>query len=177
VRWTAWGSRSVPPILIPDNKPKPAWLWRSATSEVSQMRVWCLPRCLPLDCAPATAALAWEWSRRGIRMLSPRNTLVTVRAVDRHLIAIAHAAEAGMECPPLRLLVGGVFIVGVPTSSQRFLEETTDPLAREYETNLNSRPRRERRANYIDPDELVAEHMGNVKWPREQGGRVRVPCS
>jgi hypothetical protein len=85
--------------------------------------------------------------------------------VDQHLIAIVQAAERGLECPPVRILTGGLVIWGAPGPSAEFLELSLDPMIEQYEVFAKDRPRRERKQEYVDPETLAQEHLGNVRWP------------
>jgi hypothetical protein len=88
--------------------------------------------------------------------------------VDDYLQAIARAAEAGLECPPLRVVMGGVAAWGVPCASAEFLEANREPMVEQYAQALRERPRRERKTSFVDPKELAAEHLQNVRWPRTE---------
>jgi hypothetical protein len=88
--------------------------------------------------------------------------------VDAHLIAIARAAEAGLECPPLRVVMGGVAAWGVPCASSEFLEASREPMVEQYAEALRARPRRERKEQFVDPEHLADEHLQNVHWPRPE---------
>ena len=85
--------------------------------------------------------------------------------MDQYLFAITQAAERGLECPPVRVLTGGVVIWGAPGPSAEFLEVTRDPLIDQYEDFARGRPRQERKEEHIDPEALAQEHMDNVRWP------------
>jgi hypothetical protein len=85
--------------------------------------------------------------------------------LDHHLVSIIQAAEQGLECPPLRVLTGGLVIWGVPGSSKRFLEISEIFLTEQYESFLRQQPRRERKREYVDPEAQAREDMNNVRWP------------
>ena len=85
--------------------------------------------------------------------------------MDRHLLAIAEAAERGLECPPVRVLTSGLAIWGAPGPSAEFLELSVDPMIDQYEVFARDRPRRERKEEYVDPEALAHEHLDNVRWP------------
>jgi hypothetical protein len=85
--------------------------------------------------------------------------------VDQHLLAIAQAAERGLECPPVRVLAGGLMIWGAPGRSSEFLEVSREPLVAQYEDFAAGRPRAEHQEEHIDPELLAQQHMANVRWP------------
>jgi hypothetical protein len=91
-------------------------------------------------------------------------------AIDEHLRAIARAAEAGLECPPVRVvLAGGLVAWGVPRSAERLLDAAHEPLVEQYEEALRDRPKAERRTEHLDAAELAQQHIRNIRWPgREQ---------
>jgi hypothetical protein len=86
--------------------------------------------------------------------------------VDQHLLAIAEAAERGLQCPPVRVLTSGFVIWGSPGPTAEFLEVSREPLVEQYEEFALDRPRQERKTEHVDPEALAQEHLGNVRWPR-----------
>jgi hypothetical protein len=59
---------------------------------------------------------------------------------DPLLVAVARAADAGAECPALRLLVGNGVLVGQPGPVSGFLEAARVPLIREAMTDRPTEP-------------------------------------
>jgi len=92
--------------------------------------------------------------------------------LDEHLLAIIQAAEAGLECPPVRVLTGGLAILGVPGRPSEFLEVSTDELIDQYVGYVDGRSRRERKDEDIDPEAKANEHLGNVRWPTASADSV-----
>ncbi|SRR6266511_3646831 len=86
--------------------------------------------------------------------------------MDEHLLAIIRAAEDGLECPPVRVLTGGLVAWGAPGPSTDFLEASLEPMVQQYDKFARGRRRRERKQEYIDPEALANEHLGNVRWPQ-----------
>lgn len=72
--------------------------------------------------------------------------------MDAHLVELARAAEAGEECPPVRLIAGGSIIIGWPAPSSALAERSAAPLAAEYAVGLSGRSRRERRESPVDAE-------------------------
>jgi hypothetical protein len=85
--------------------------------------------------------------------------------MDEHLLAIIRAAEDGLECPPVRVLTGGLVAWGAPGASTEFLEASLEPMIEQYDEFVRGRSRRERKEEYIDPADLANDHLANVRWP------------
>ena len=75
--------------------------------------------------------------------------------MDPALRTLAHAAEAGRDCPPVRLLLAsGDLAMGRPGPSSQFLQAMYGPLAAEYAGGLARRDRK-----HVDTDALAGEEL------------------
>lgn len=79
--------------------------------------------------------------------------------IDHRLLAIARAAEAGEECPPVRLLTDGHMLTGKPGSWDLFRDGNWLPLVGEMQAAVGKRPKSERKDKPVSREEIEAHAL------------------
>ena len=88
--------------------------------------------------------------------------------MDPDLLEVARAAEEGTRFPEIRLFAGGHFFQGTPGPSRSFIEASRIALVRDFEIELARRPRRQRKQDPRDPEELTHHLLAPFRRFRAQ---------
>lgn len=116
---------------------------REPSHDQGAFRSWAARRCIGSLLAPASLPCLAVIDENG------------VDRVDPALRTLAQAAEAGRECPPVRLLLAsGDLAVGSPGPSSQFLEAMYSSLADDYAAGLARRDRKQ-----VDTEALAGEQV------------------
>jgi hypothetical protein len=92
--------------------------------------------------------------------------------MDHGLAQIVDAAEANARCPLIRILVGGVIIIGDPISTEGFYSRTRASLHTEVESE--SKRRRWRSAVPEQSSNEVLAGLQSVARPPDHGGALSI---